>query len=281
MCTSGCGFIVAILLSRWNSASLSGTSCMFQKMSPSLLTEMSMFSGFVCRAMLVSFGSVTGTVCVTTGIVIRKMMSSTSITSTSGVVLIAETTSSSSPSEGPTVIAMAGSSALRRCARGDRGRDGPCAHQHAVQVGTEAAHRFHRDLVAADEPVVAEHRRHRDRETDGGHDQRLADRTGDLVDRRLAGDADRGQRVVDAPDSAEQADERRRRADGGEEGKSVLQTALDIVDGALDAHRDPGVVVDVLGQRALVVFARENPGVGDEAERAARLQRLGALAERA
>ena len=46
--------------------------------------------------MLVSFGSVSGTVCVTTGIVIRKMISSTSITSTSGVVLIVETTSSSS-----------------------------------------------------------------------------------------------------------------------------------------------------------------------------------------
>src|SRR6185295_15473465 len=178
MCTSGCGFIVAILLSRWNSASLSGTGCMFQKMSPSLLTEISMFSGLVCRAMLVSLGSWTAIVCVTTGIVIRKMMSSTSITSTSGVVLIAETTSSSSPSAEPTVIAMAGSSAL---GGGDRGGHRPCAHQHAVQVGTEAAHRLHRDLVAADEPVVAEHRRHRDRQTDGGHDERLADRAGNLV----------------------------------------------------------------------------------------------------
>jgi hypothetical protein len=43
---------------------------------------------------------------VTTGIVIRKMISRTSITSTSGVVLIAETISSSSPSEGPTLIDM-------------------------------------------------------------------------------------------------------------------------------------------------------------------------------
>src|SRR5580765_4367904 len=111
-----------------------------------------MFSGFVCRAMLVSFGSVIGTVCVTTGMVIRKMISSTSITSTSGVVLIAETTSSSSPSLEPTFIAMAASS-LRRgalAARTDLG-----AHQDAVQVGAEAAHRLHRDLVAADQPVVA------------------------------------------------------------------------------------------------------------------------------
>src|SRR5215204_3735273 len=209
MWTSGCGFIVAILLRRWNSASLSGTCCMFQKMSPSLLTEMSMFSGLVWRAMLFSFGSETAIVCVTTGIVIRKMMSSTSITSTSGVVLIAETTSSSSPSAEPTVMAIAGSSALRRDRRSDR----PGAHQDTVQVGPEAAHRLHRDLVATDEPVVAEHRRHGDGQADGGHDQRLADRAGDLVDRRLAGDADRRQRVVDPPDRSEQADERSGRAD--------------------------------------------------------------------
>ena len=43
---------------------------------------------------------------VTTGMVIRKMISSTSITSTRGVVLIAEMTSSSSPLEGPTAIAI-------------------------------------------------------------------------------------------------------------------------------------------------------------------------------
>src|SRR4051794_31045392 len=201
MWTSGCGFIVAILLRRWNSASVSGTSCWFQKMSPSLLTEMSMFSGLVWRAMLVSFGSCTGIVCVTTGIVIRKMISRTSITSTSGVVLMAETTSSSSPSE-PTFIAIA-------CFRSARCLDGSETrpHQDAVEIGAEATHGFHRDLVAAHQPVVAEHRGHRDREADRRHDERLADRARDLVDRRLAGDADRRQRVVDAPDRAEQADE--------------------------------------------------------------------------
>ena len=55
------------------------------------------------------------------------------------------------------------------------------------------------------------------------------------------GDADRGQRVVDAPDRAEQADERRGRADGGEEREAVLQAALHVVDRALDRHRDPVV----------------------------------------
>ena len=99
--------MTAILLRRWNSASASGTSVWFQKMSPSLLTEMLMFSGLVATAMFVSFGSDSWTVCVTTGIVIRKMISSTSITSTSGVVLIVEMASCSSSSAEPTLIAMA------------------------------------------------------------------------------------------------------------------------------------------------------------------------------
>ncbi len=54
---------------------------------------------------MVSFGSRTGIDVVTTGIVIRKMISSTSMMSTSGVVLIVEMTSSS-PLEEPTFIAM-------------------------------------------------------------------------------------------------------------------------------------------------------------------------------
>ncbi len=55
-----------------------------------------MFSGLVWRGRLTSFGSDSGTVCVTTGMVIKKMISSTSITSTSGVVLMLAMTSSSS-----------------------------------------------------------------------------------------------------------------------------------------------------------------------------------------
>ena len=47
-----------------------------------------MFSGLVCVGMLTALGRSTFTVLVITGIVIRKMMSSTSMTSTSGVVLI-------------------------------------------------------------------------------------------------------------------------------------------------------------------------------------------------
>src|SRR5689334_21220100 len=136
------------------------------------------------------------------------MISSTSITSTSGVVLMAETTSSSS-SEEPTLMAMAVLPAAGRSARRRHGGADLRAHEHAVQLRAEATHRLHRHLVAAHEPVVAEHRGHGDRQADGGHDERLADGAGDLVDRRLTGDADGGQRMVDAPHGAEQADERR------------------------------------------------------------------------
>ena len=51
---------------------------------------MLMFSGFVCVGMFAAFGRSTFTDCVITGMVIRKMMSITSITSTSGVVLISD-----------------------------------------------------------------------------------------------------------------------------------------------------------------------------------------------
>ena len=57
-------------------------------MLPSLSTAIVMFSGLVCVGMLTAFGRSTFTVLLITGIVMRKMMSSTSITSTSGVVLM-------------------------------------------------------------------------------------------------------------------------------------------------------------------------------------------------
>ena len=66
-----------------------------------------MFSGFDSRISLRSFGNSTGIELRTTGTVMRKMISRTSMTSTSGVVLIVDITSSSSPSAVPTFIAMA------------------------------------------------------------------------------------------------------------------------------------------------------------------------------
>jgi len=64
-----------------------------------------MFSGFVSVASLEIVGSLSSIVFVTTGMVMRKMINSTNMTSTSGVVLIVELTASSS-SEPPTLIPM-------------------------------------------------------------------------------------------------------------------------------------------------------------------------------
>jgi len=126
MCTSGCGFITAIVFSRSKSSFESFTYSRFQNTSPSLLMAITTFSGFVCVGTLRSFGSVSGTCWTTTGIVMRKMMRSTSITSTSGVVLMAAITSCS-PSETscPTVIAMAGPDSAYVLPWGGKDRRGP------------------------------------------------------------------------------------------------------------------------------------------------------------
>jgi len=96
-------------------------------------------------------------------------------------------------------------------------------------------------------------RRHRDEQTDGRHDERLTHGSRDLVDARLAGDADRHQRVQNAPDRTEQAYERCYRADGREQTQAVLQLAVDPLDGALQRHGDPLVQVDAVGEAAVVM----------------------------
>src|SRR5450631_1166516 len=63
-----------------------------------------MFSGFVVVGMLTAFGRSTFTVRVMTGIVIRKMMSRTSMTSTRGVVLIVAIMAGPSEDGEPTCI---------------------------------------------------------------------------------------------------------------------------------------------------------------------------------
>src|SRR6476469_3405161 len=235
-------------------------------------TESTIFSGLVSRTSLRSLGSCTGIDVVTTGIVIRKMISSTSMTSTSGVVLIVETISSSSALEEPTRSAMASGP-------GRSGSDFRGAQQHGMKIGAEAAHQVHRRLVAADQPVVTQNRRNGDCQAERRHDQRFADGARHLVDRRLPGNAYRRQRVVDAPYRAEQPDEGRRRADGGQKGQTILRARLDVVDRSLDRHRDPGVEIDV-AQQADVLARRLESRFGDKAIRAALLELFGALAHR-
>ena len=91
--------------------------------------------------------------------------------------------------------------------------------------------------VAARQGVVGHHRRDGDGQAEGGHDQRLADRAGDLVERAGAAAADRQQRVIDAPDGAEQADEGRGGADRGEQRQAVVEARAFLVEHLLDRAR--------------------------------------------
>src|SRR3569833_1525641 len=208
-------------------------------MLPSLSTATVMFSGFVWVGMLTAFGSSTLTVLLITGMVIRKMMSRTNMTSTSGVVLMLFITCCSSP-DWPTCIAILldpqkafrcpGEGPRKACDTKSRslltdgssrsgGRTGTAglaganagtAYQIGMQVACEVPQGVLNHLVTAQQPVVAHDRRNGDEQTDGGHDQRLTDGTGHLVDARLAGDTDTHQSVQNAPDRAGQTDERRR-----------------------------------------------------------------------
>jgi hypothetical protein len=143
------------------------------------------------------------------------------MTSTSGVMLISFITSSVS-SWVPKAMAgplhghdFSGPSAVHACA----------GHKVGMQVMGEAVQLGHDELVAAYQRVVAQHRGNGDRQPQRGHDQRLANRPGHLVDGGLPGHADAHQRVVDAPDCAEQADKGGGGADRGEDGQTRLQRA--------------------------------------------------------
>src|SRR5580698_7763301 len=100
MWISGCGTTVAfdltLSINSWTLAS----GPLFQYMSPLAVTAITMFSGLVWVGILAASGRFTCTVLLITGTVIRKMISSTSITSTSGVVLMVELRDWSSPSSG-------------------------------------------------------------------------------------------------------------------------------------------------------------------------------------
>src|SRR5207248_5801176 len=241
-------------------------------------------SGLGCVGMLTAFGNVTFTVFVITGMVMRKMMSSTSITSTSGVVLMVAITLTSPPPPEPTLMAMASppsagvSLADRRRLGAGRPRpaafaaDSGSAHQVGMQVGGKVPQRVLEDLVATEQPVVTHDRGHRDEQPDGRHDERLADGTGHLVDARLPGDADIHQGAQNAPHRAEQPDEGGDRADGGEEPQPVVELAVHLLHRALQRHRDPLVQVDAVGKAPVVMRGGAQPVLRDAAEVIALLQ---------
>src|SRR5258708_21088756 len=144
-----------------------------------------MFSGFVCVGMFTALGKSTFTVLLITGIVMRKMINSTNMTSTRGVVLMfAITPGSSLPDGGPTLIDIIVAPLTRPARRrhqkspnpppdskllADRGNrssartrtihlvssdaDAGAAHEVGVQVAREIPQGGLQYLVAAQQPV--------------------------------------------------------------------------------------------------------------------------------
>src|SRR5262245_10057093 len=186
----------------------------FQNTCPSASIATCTLSGLVTFGALEALGRSTFTACVSSGAVMMKITSSTSITSISGIMLISAIGVVALPRcRSPKAISGLRRRRLERhhgagFRRGARGKEGEEVVREAVEACEQQA-------VGAHERVVGENRGDRDRQADGGHDQRFAHRSRDLVERALTGKTDGNQRVIHAPDGPEQADEGRGRAHRG------------------------------------------------------------------
>ena len=84
-----------------------------------------------------------------------------------------------------------------------------------------------------------QHGRYRHGNARSGHHQGLADRPGDALDGQAFGAGHAGQRVMDPPDRAEQADEGRHGADGGQHHLPGTQPVHAGLQGVAQAARQP------------------------------------------
>src|SRR5215218_5393615 len=240
--------------------SRSGTATWFRCIRPSALTATtvcSCVSGLSC--VFAATGSLTSTPFWSIGAMIIMMMSSTSMTSTSGVTLISDLT----PPLPPSCIAMA-----RYSQPLESGRPGPASRRRSVctslrgslldEVIDELRRRVvHFDVEViepAGEVIVKPHRGDRHEETERGLDDRLGDTGRDRADAARAGRRNPDERIDDADDRAEQSDERRRRADRRERVDTLLQVRLGERGGPLNgpAHRVDQVVAIQASARVLL-----------------------------
>src|SRR5690349_3818237 len=163
---------------------------------------------------------------VSAGIVMTNATSSTSMTSTSGVMLISLSTSVSSEVETAISIAPLDTDRLQAV---DFLR-APIGAQHGMLcevqevVGEVVEVRGDR-LHSTHEEVESEHRGNGDRDADARGDQRFADGARDHVDGGVADAADVLHRGHDSPDRPEQTHEWRCAADAGEYRETTFQGA--------------------------------------------------------
>src|SRR5215469_16243447 len=146
-----------------------------------------------------------------TGAVIMKITSSTSTTSTSGVMLI----SAREDCVLPLLVVKATANLLRLVAR-RRGVAHRNLFERVQQFPAEVVGCRCEDADARGELVVSNNRRHGDKQAGGGGDERLRDAGSHSAQRRGAGGAKAMKCVDHTHDSAEETDERAGGGDGGE-----------------------------------------------------------------
>ncbi len=133
----------------------------------------------------------------------------------------------------------------------------------------------------APEQVVGQHGGNGHGQARRRHDQRLADRTGDAIDRYRSAPGQRRERMVDAPDRAEQADERRRGSHGGQQHLPELQASQDAVQCITQDARELLGALATRGQRAgLGVVGDAGGGVHQGPYQAVRIDGHQTLARR-
>src|SRR5215216_4459045 len=129
------------------------------------------------------------------------MMSSTSMTSTSGVTLMSDLT----PPPPPKFIAMVNSPIANASGR--------LLDEVVDQLRRGVVHLDVEVFETAGQEVVEPHRRNRDEQTERGFDEGFCDTGRHGADTTRAGRRDTHERVDDADDGAEQSDEGRRGTD--------------------------------------------------------------------
>src|SRR3990172_2480018 len=188
---------------------LNSTGC-FPTMTRLLAsTVMISRSSSLRSAFALACGRFTSTPCVSMGAVTMKMMRRTSITSTSGVTLISAMTLRSPARPEELIIAMASPLV-------------DLALEEVDEFGGEAVDPGVDRPDAGQEVVVGDDGRNGRGQPRRGGDERLGDAGGHGGQRGVSRGRDPGEGVHDPPNGAEQADERRGAAGGGEKGKEIL-----------------------------------------------------------
>src|SRR5512143_2426528 len=188
---------------------LNSMGCLPTKMRLLESTVMTNRSSSLRIAFALACGRFTSTPWVSMGAVTMKMMRRTSITSTSGVTLISAMTLRSPARPEELIIAMVSSLV-------------DLALEEVDEFGGEAVDPGLNHPDAVQEVVVGDDRRDGRGQPRRGGNESFGDAGGHGGQRGVSSGRDAGEGVHDPPNGAEQADERRGAAGGGEKGKEIL-----------------------------------------------------------